>query len=81
MPDEIDRPSLEAPPDADAIASLREQAADREKSVGVTFPASDGETKRFVASPRGTCVLLQDTREDTFNQSVSPEDIAAALRD
>ena len=72
---------LSTPPDADTIASLRDAAADRGESVGVTFPTPDGPRKRFVVSPRGTCVLLNDTREDSFNRSVDPDEIAAALQD
>ena len=78
--EEIDFSTLDAAPNAEVIASLRDQAADRGESVGVTFPA-DGDTKRFVVSPRGTCVLLNDTREDTFNRSVAAEKIAAALQE
>lgn len=73
--------SLDVPPNAETIADLREQAAAQEKSVEVQFPATDGETKRFVVSPRGTCVLLQNVREDTFNRSVAPDEIASALRE
>ncbi len=69
------------PPDAETIADLRDRAATRGGSVEVTFPAGDGDTKRFVVSPRGTCVVLADTREDTFSRSVAPEDVAAALRE
>lgn len=81
MPDEIDFHELDAPPQDDKIARLRDEAADREESVGVTFPGTDGEAKRFVASPRGTCVLLNDTREESFNPGVDAEDIADALRE
>lgn len=80
MSEEIDFSKLDAPPNAETIASLREQAADRGESVGVTFPV-DGDMKRFVVSPRGTCVLLNNTREDTFNRSVAAEEIAAALQE
>lgn len=79
MTDEIDFQELEAPPSAEIIAQLREEADDRDESVGVTFP-TDGERKRFVVSPRGTCVLLNDVREDTFNRSVDAEAVAEALR-
>jgi hypothetical protein len=48
--------------------------------VGVTFPTADGDRKRFVVSPRGTCVLLNDTREATFNRSVDAAEIAATLQ-
>lgn len=81
MPDQSESPHLDAPPDADRITELREQAAAEGTAVELRFPTADGTTKRFVVSPRGTCVLLDDTREDTFNQSVAPEEIAASLRD
>jgi hypothetical protein len=73
--------TLNGPPDASQVATLREQASEEGASVMVTFPAGTDETKRFVVSPRGTCVVLQDLREESFNPSVSSEDVAAALRD
>ena len=81
MSDQPDPPTLDTPPDADRIAALREQADAEEKSAEVTFPAADGTTKRFVVSPRGTCVLLANTREDSFNPSVAPKEIAASLQE
>lgn len=81
MPEQSDVPALDAPPDAETIADLRDRAATRGESVEVTFPTPDNGTKRFVVSPRGTCVVLANTREDTFNQSVAPEDIAVSLRE
>lgn len=74
-------PALDTPPDASQIADLRERAADENHSVEVTFPSADGAPKRFVVSPRGTCVVLTNLREDTFNPSVAAEDVAAALRE
>lgn len=79
MPTPHDASNLDAPPDAEYVADLREQAAAQGESVEVTFPSPDGETKRFVVSPRGTCVLLANTRKDSFNPSVAAEDIASAL--
>ncbi len=73
--------TLDAPPDATRIADLREQAAAEDRSVEVTFPDADGDSKRFVVSPRGTCVVLTNLREDSFNPSEAAEDIASALRD
>ncbi len=73
-------PSLDAPPDAAQIADLRAQAADDDRSVEVTFPGADGESKRFVVSPRGTCVVLTNLREDSFNPSEASEDIASAIQ-
>jgi len=73
-------PSLDAPPDADRISALRKQAADEDRSVEVTFPGTDGEPKRFVVSPRGTCVVLTNLREDSFNPSKAADDIASALQ-
>lgn len=81
MTEPRDIPSLDAPPDAGVISELRERATTQDESIGVTFPTSNDDTKRFVVSPRGTCVLLANTREETFNQSVSAEDIASALRE
>lgn len=80
MADAIDLRDLDAPPDAETVTALREEASTREATVGVTFPAGDGDSKRFVVSPRGTCVLLNDTREDSFTPSVGADEIAAALR-
>lgn len=80
MTDDLEFQELDAPPAAGKIARLREEAADRNESVGVTFPTHDDGRKRFVVSPRGTCVLLNDTREDTFNQSVDTEAVADALQ-
>lgn len=79
MANPSDASQLDAPPDAERIADLRKQAATQGNSVEVTFPTASGETKRFVVSPRGTCVLLANTREDSFNPSVAAEDIASAL--
>ena len=76
-----DPPTPDALPDADRIAALRKQADAEGESVEVTFPAADGTTKRFVVSPRGTCVLLANTREDSFNPSVAPKEIAASLQE
>ena len=73
--------SLNSLPDAEAIAELRNQASAQGESVEVSFPSANGDTKRFVVSPRGTCVVLQNTREDSFNPSVAPEEVAAALRE
>jgi len=81
MPDAIEMTDLAAPPDADTITELRDEAGSSGESVGATFPTPDGDRKRFVVSPRGTCVLLNDTREDTFNRSVEAEEIATALQE
>lgn len=81
MPDAIEMTNLSAPPDADTISELREEANSSGVSVGVTFPTPEGDRKRFVVSPRGTCVLLSDTREDTFNRSVDADEIAGGLQD
>lgn len=81
MPDAIEMTDLEAPPDADTITELRDEADSSGATVGVTFPTPDGDRKRFVVSPRGTCVLLNDTREDTFNRSVDATEIASSLQE
>jgi hypothetical protein len=73
--------SLDSPPDAETIAELRNQASAQGEAAEVTFPTANGDTKRFVVSPRGTCVVLQNTREDSFNPSVAPEEVAASLRE
>lgn len=70
---------LDALPDAELITRLREQAED-DGAVGVIFPTTDGEQKRLVVSPRGTCVLLNDVSEKTFNRSLPAGEIAEALR-
>lgn len=80
MADTAEMSTLDAPPNAETIADLRDEAARRGTSVGVVFPTAKDAQKRFVASPRGTCVLLNDSREDTFNQSVPADEIADALR-
>jgi len=81
MTDSANIPALDSPPDAARITALREQAAEEGASVKVTFTGPDGDTKRFVVSPRGSCVVLQDMREESFNPSVSAEDVASALHD
>lgn len=73
--------SLDEIPSGDTIESLRDEARDGGESAVVTFPEGDGERKRLVVSPRGTCVLLNDVSEDVFNSSVEPHEIAAALRE
>lgn len=81
MTDSTDVSTLDGPPDAAQIADLRDRAADEDASIEVHFPAADGGTKRFVVSARGTCVILSDLREDSFNPSVTASDIADALRE
>ncbi len=56
------------------------QAAGVDRPSGGPFPDADGDPKRFVVSPRGTCVVLTNLREDSFNPSETAEDIASALR-
>jgi hypothetical protein len=75
----VDRRDLDAIPDESTIATLREEAAAQDVSIEAHYPAGD-EEKRLVVSPRGTVVLLKDVSEDTFNQSISPAEIAAQLR-
>ncbi|MFB6273870.1 MAG: hypothetical protein ABEL51_13335 [Salinibacter sp.] len=81
MDEQIEMRNLSAPPDADLITELRDQAHERGEAVGITFPTHNGPRKRFVVSPRGTCTLLNDTREETFNRSVSADEIAGKLRE
>jgi len=78
MPDSVDRNTLDASPTADHIADYRERANSEEKTIEVAFPAGE-DTKRLVVSPRGTIVLLNNVSEETFNRSVSAEEVAAAL--
>lgn len=78
MPTTVQRYSIDAVPNADQITSYREEAAETEASVEVTFPTSGG-TKRLVVSPRGTAVLLEDVSEQTFNRALSAAEIAEAL--
>ena len=75
----VDRRDLDAIPDESTIAALREEAAAQDVSIEAHYPAGDAQ-KRLVLSPRGTVVVLKDVSEDTFNQSVSPAEIAAQLR-
>jgi hypothetical protein len=81
MPPSVDRRELDAVPDESTIATFRDEAAADDVSIEATFPAPGGETKRLVVSPRGTVVLLNNVSEETFNQSVAPAEIAAALRE
>jgi len=80
MPTSVDRREFDARPDASTIADLREEAAAQDVSIEATYPVADEDTKRLVVSPRGTVVLLNDVSEETFNQSVSPSEIAEQLR-
>ena len=80
MSDTVQRLDLDHLPDAATITSLREQAEADAVSMEAHFPASDGEQKRLVVSPRGTVVLLNDVSQETFNRSRSAEEIADALR-
>jgi len=70
---------LDASPTAAQIAEMREKAAAEDESVQAALPTDADVPKRLVVSPRGTCVLLQDTREESFNPSVDAADIAEAL--
>ena len=79
MPDLQDLPTLDASPTAAQIAEMREKAAAEGESVQAVLPTDADVPKRLVVSPRGTCVLLQDTREESFNPSVDAADIAEAL--
>lgn len=80
MPSSSAASQLESPPDAETISELRTQASAQDDSVEVTFLTAYGDTKRFVVSPRGTCVVLGYTREDSFNPSVTAEEVATSLR-
>lgn len=82
MPPSIEMKDLNAIPDAETIASLRDEAEDRGEDVGATFSTADGDVKRLVVSPRGTCVLLnEEVSEETFNRSLTADEIAAALQE
>lgn len=81
MPKNVDRRTLDEPPNAADIASYRDEAAEQEASIEATYPTPDGNEKRMVVSPRGTVVILNDVSEETFNQSRSADEIAAAVRD
>jgi hypothetical protein len=80
MPSSSTASHLDSPPDAETIAELRTQASAQDKSAEVTFLTAGDDTKRFVVSPRGTCVVLGNTREDSFNPSVTAEEVATSLR-
>lgn len=73
--------SIDQTPDASLIASLRDDAADADASITVTYPSSDGTEKRMVVSPRGTVVILNDVSEATFNQNRSASEIANQLHE
>jgi hypothetical protein len=79
MPDLQDLPTLDASPTAAQIAEMREKAAAEGESVQVALPTDADVPKRLVVSPRGTCVLLQDTREESFTPAVDAADVAEAL--
>lgn len=81
MPDSVQRHDLDAIPDESTIASLRDEAEAEAVSVEAHFPATNGEEKRLVVSPRGTVVLLNDVSEETFNRSKTAAQIAEALRE
>lgn len=82
MPESIELRDLDAAPDAEFIRTLRDQANERDEAVGARFPTADDQEKRLVVSPRGTCVLLNDeVSEQTFNRSLTADEIANALRE
>lgn len=81
MTDDVDRRTLNERPNAADIDSYREEAAEQEASIEVTYPLPNGNEKRMVVSPRGTVVVLNDVSEKTFNQSRPANEIAATLRD
>jgi hypothetical protein len=79
MSDLQELPTLEAAPTAAQITEMREQAAADGATIQVALPTETPPPKRLVVSPRGTCVLLQDTRTASFNPSVPADEIADAL--
>jgi hypothetical protein len=79
MPDLQDLPTLETPPTAARITEMREKAAAKDETVQVLLPTETDPPERLVVSPRGTCVLLQDTRTASFNPSVPADEVADAL--
>lgn len=81
MSDSVIRHDLDQRPEKSDISSFRTEAEEKEASVELTFPSSQGEEKRLVFSPRGTVVLLNDVSEQTFNRSRSAAEIADALRE
>lgn len=81
MTDTADSRTLDQLPDESTITALREEAAEHESSIEITYPSPEGPEKRMVISPRGTVVILNDVSAETFNRSQSAADIAASLRE
>lgn len=72
--------TLDGPPEAEAIASFRDQADEEKRSVIAQYETDDGELRFVVVSDRGTCVLLNEQISiETFNPDISAEDIADEL--
>lgn len=80
MKETADATELDSVPDAEIIEELRNEAGASEESVAILFPSTEGPPKHLVVSPRGTCVVLDETIDESFNPSVSAEEIATALR-
>lgn len=72
---------LDAPPDAEAISSYRDAAADSGTDVIVRYPNADGDTRHLVVSPRGTCVILQEqVSRDAYAPQTDASTVAEALQ-
>jgi len=81
MPDLKPQHDLDAPPQADAIASYRDEAQEAGADVVVRYPNADGETRHLVVSPRGTCVVLKENvSRDAFAPQKDAASVADALR-
>lgn len=81
MPDLTPHHELDAVPDAESIATYREDAQKSDADVIVRYPNADGETRHLVVSPRGTCVVLKENvSRDAFAPQKDASTIAEALR-
>lgn len=80
MKDTTDATELDSIPNAETIKELRNEASTSGASVAILFPSSEGTPKHLVVSPRGTCVVLDETIDESFNPSVSADEIVSALQ-
>lgn len=80
MKDTTDATELDSIPGAETIEELRNEASTSGESVATLFPSAEGPPKHLVVSQRGTCVILDETIDESFNPSVSAEEIATALQ-
>jgi hypothetical protein len=72
--------TLDAAPDAEAIARFREEAQSDSTDVIARYSTAEGEARDLVVSPRGTCVVLADNiSRDAFAPQKDAAVVAEAL--